>query len=165
MRLVGLMWPAGPACMSSCQLGRDVVRRIAINLVRWASYNWLNGIPATQRSADQLPQVRGGCKESGQGVLYCMFYQLLGVQLSCSSTQSWGSVLPSIVGMGDPNSRSCPLLFSNRNLGSFYAKETEILYTHSLWRVVDHSKSKMHFRDGSEGKRWKKILMMILELE
>ena len=34
VRLVGLMWPAGPACMSSCQLGRDVVRRIAINLVR-----------------------------------------------------------------------------------------------------------------------------------
>ena len=28
----------------------------------------------------------------------CMFYQLLRVQLhSCSSTQSWGSVLPSIV--------------------------------------------------------------------
>ena len=27
----------------------------------------------------------------------CMFYQLLRVQHSCSSTQSWGSVLPSIV--------------------------------------------------------------------
>ena len=26
-----------------------------------------------------------------------MFYQLLRVQHSCSSTQSWGSVLPSIV--------------------------------------------------------------------
>ena len=40
--------------------------------------------------------------------LNCMFYQLLRVQHSCSSTQSWGSVLPSI-------------LFSNRNLGSFCA--------------------------------------------
>ena len=29
--------------------------------------------------------------------LNCMFYQLLHVQHSCSSTQSWGSVLPSIV--------------------------------------------------------------------
>ena len=27
----------------------------------------------------------------------CMFYQLLRVQHSCSSSQSWGSVLPSIV--------------------------------------------------------------------
>ena len=68
----------------------------------------------------------------------CMFYQLLRVQHSCSSTQSWGSVLPSIVETRDQNSRGCPLLFSNRNLGSFCA------YTHSLWEVVDHSRSKMH---------------------
>ena len=27
----------------------------------------------------------------------CMFYQLVCVQHSCSSTQSWGNVLPSIV--------------------------------------------------------------------
>ena len=51
----------------------------------------------------------------------CMFYQLLRVQHSCSSTQSWGSVLPSIVEARDQNSRGCPLLFSNRNLGSFCA--------------------------------------------
>ena len=51
----------------------------------------------------------------------CMFYQLLRVQHSCSSTQSWGSVLPSIVEMRDQNSWGCPLLFSNRNLGSFCA--------------------------------------------
>ena len=50
-----------------------------------------------------------------------MFYQLLRVQHSCSSTQSWGSVLPSIVETRDQNSRGCPLLFSNRNLGSFCA--------------------------------------------
>ena len=51
-----------------------------------------------------------------------MFYQLLRVQLhSCSSTQSWGSVLPSIVETRDQNSWGCPLLFSNRNLGSFCA--------------------------------------------
>ena len=74
-----------------------------------------------------------------------MFYKLLRVQLhSCSSTRSWGSVLPSIVEMRDQNSRGCPLLFSNRNLGSFCALGTEILYTHSLWEVVDHSRSKMH---------------------
>ena len=48
-------------------------------------------------------------------------YQLLRVQHSCSSTQSWGSVLPSIVETRDQNSRGCPLLFSNRNLGSFCA--------------------------------------------
>ena len=54
--------------------------------------------------------------------LNCMFYQLLRVQLhSCSSTQSWGSVLPSIVKRRDQNSWGCPLLFSNRNQGSFCA--------------------------------------------
>ena len=36
-------------------------------------------------------------------------------------TQSWGSVLPSIVETRDQNSRGCPLLFSNRNLGSLCA--------------------------------------------
>ena len=51
----------------------------------------------------------------------CMFYQVLCVPYSRSSTQSWGSVLPSIVGMRDQNSRGCPLLFLNRNLGSFCA--------------------------------------------
>ena len=51
--------------------------------------------------------------------LNCMFYQLLCVQHSCSLTQSWGSILPSIVEMRDQNSRGCLLLFSNRNLGSF----------------------------------------------
>ena len=49
----------------------------------------------------------------------CLFYQLLLVQRSCSSTQSWGSVLPSIVETRDQNSQGFPLLFSNRNLGSF----------------------------------------------
>ena len=51
----------------------------------------------------------------------CVFYQLLHVQHRCSSTQSWGSVLPSIVETRDQSSRGCPLLFSNRNLGSFCA--------------------------------------------
>ena len=50
-----------------------------------------------------------------------IFYQLLRVQHSCSFTQSWGSVPPSIVEKRDDNSRGCPLLFSNRNLGSFCA--------------------------------------------
>ena len=54
-------------------------------------------------------------------VFNCMFYQLLRVQHSCSSTQSWSSVLPSIVETRDQNSRGCPLLFSNRILGSFCA--------------------------------------------
>ena len=61
-------------------------------------------------------------KPSGHFVLFnCMFYQLLRVQHSCSFTQSWGSVLPSIVETRDQNSWGCPLLFSNRNLGSFCA--------------------------------------------
>ena len=51
----------------------------------------------------------------------CMFYQLLRVHPSCSFTQSWGSLLPSIVETRDQNSQGCPLLFSNRNLGSFCA--------------------------------------------
>ena len=75
----------------------------------------------------------------------CMFYQLLHVQNSCSSTQSWASVLSSIVEKRGQDSRGCPLLFVNRNLGSVWAQGTEILYTHSLWEVVDHSRSKMHY--------------------
>ena len=41
----------------------------------------------------------------------CMFYQLLRVQHNCSSTQSLGSVLPSIVETRDQNSRGCPFSF------------------------------------------------------
>ena len=73
-----------------------------------------------------------------------MFYQVLGVSHSSSSTPTWGSVLPSFVETRDQHSRGCPLLFSNRNLGSFCALGTEILYTHSLWEVVDHSRRKVH---------------------
>ena len=50
-----------------------------------------------------------------------MFYQVLGVPHSSSSTPTWGSVLPSIAETRDQNSRGCPLLFSKRNLGSFCA--------------------------------------------
>ena len=50
-----------------------------------------------------------------------MFYQFLCVPHSRSSTQSWGSVLPSIVETREQNSRGCPLLFSNRNLEYFCA--------------------------------------------
>ena len=44
-------------------------------------------------------------------IFYYMFYQLLRVQCSGSSTQSLGSVLPSIVETRDQNSWGCPLLF------------------------------------------------------
>ena len=50
-----------------------------------------------------------------------MFYQVLGVPHSSSSTPTWGSVLPSIAETRDQNSGGCPLLFLNRNLGSFCA--------------------------------------------
>ena len=40
-----------------------------------------------------------------------MFYKILCVKHSCSSIQSWGSVLPSIVEKRDQNSWGCPLLF------------------------------------------------------
>ena len=52
-------------------------------------------------------------------ILIVCFCQLLRVQHSCSSTQSWRSVLPSIVETRDQNSCVYPLLFSDRNLGSF----------------------------------------------
>ena len=41
----------------------------------------------------------------------------------------------------DHFSRSCPLLFSGSFLCVF---GTEDLYTHSLWEVVEYSRSKMH---------------------
>ena len=58
-----------------------------------------------------------------------MFYKFLCVPHSRSSTQSWGSVLPSIVETRDQNSRGCPLLFSNRNLGSFFVHRGQKSYT------------------------------------
>ena len=68
---------------------------------------------------------RGTCNAGTCGIFFfffnCMFYQILRVQHTCSSTQSWGSVLPSIIETRDQNSQGCPLLFSNRNLGSFCA--------------------------------------------
>ena len=51
----------------------------------------------------------------------CMFYQLLHVQQSCSFTQFWDGVLPSIVETRDQNSWGRLLLFLNRNLVSFCA--------------------------------------------
>ena len=57
-------------------------------------------------------------------------------------------------------SQGCPLLFSNRNLGSFCAKGTEILTTHSIWEVVDHFmsyedlKHKKSFRQSVRGRTY-----------
>ena len=84
---------------------------------------------------------RLGCLLSYLSKLICIFFH---VWHSCSSTQSWGRVLPSIVEKRDKNSQGCPLLFSNSYLGSFCAWRIEILYTHSLWEVLDHSGSNMH---------------------
>ena len=67
------------------------------------------------------------------------------VQHSCSSPQSFGSSPPSIVETRGQLSRGFPLLFLNRSLGSLCALVTEIIYTHSLWQVVDHSRNRMHY--------------------
>ena len=84
------------------------------------------------------------------GLFYHMLSQLLGVKHSRSPTQSWGSVLPSIVETRDQNSRGCPLLFSNRNLGSFCAHLGHKSYTPTafgtLWttpgvRCMKHASS------------------------
>ena len=58
-------------------------------------------------------------KDSSQ---YTLDLHLLHVQHSCFSTQSWGSVLPSIVERKDKNSSGFPLLFSNRTVGYFCAQ-------------------------------------------
>ena len=72
---------------------------------------WHVSLRQTAQAAQVLPELMLN--------FMCMFYQLLHVQHSYSSTQSWGSVLQSIVETRDQNSQGCPLLFSNRNLGSF----------------------------------------------
>ena len=111
--------PAGPTWAQIWSAGRITCSREG------------EGVPGGFKGGQGVSGGGGGCKGvSGggawgargcHGLLNCMFYQLLRVQHSCSSTQSWGSVLPSIVEMRDQNSRGCPLLFSNRNLGSFCA--------------------------------------------
>ena len=71
-----------------------------------------------------------------------MFYQLLRVQLQAVLPHGPGVVYYHLLLRRE--TRIPGVLFSNRNLGSFCALGTEILYTHSLWEVVDHSRSKMH---------------------
>ena len=70
----------------------------------------------------------------------CMFYQLLHVQHSCSSTQSWGSVLPPIVDTRNQNSWGCVFPFQIGIWDLFVGRETEVLNTHSfgkLWTVYE----------------------------
>ena len=64
----------------------------------------------------------------------CMFYQVLGVPHSSSSTPTWGSVLPSIVETRDQNSRGCPLLFSSRNLIFLCLGDRNPIHPQSLGR-------------------------------
>ena len=91
-----------------------------------------------------MGEVLPSCQICQVFVSNSMFYQLLHVQHSCSSTQSWGNVLPSIVEMRNQNSQGCPpLLFLKRTLVSLCEKGTGILYTCSIWEVVDHSRSKI----------------------
>ena len=59
----------------------------------------------------------------------CMFYHLLRVQHSCSSTKSWGSVPPSIAETRDQSSPGCPLLFSKRTLGFVFVDRGQKSYT------------------------------------
>ena len=69
---------------------------------------------------------RGAASHQQLVFFYMYFYQVLRVLHCCSSTQSWGSVLPSIVEMRYHNSRDCPQLFLNRGL--FCAWWTGVLY-------------------------------------
>ena len=70
----------------------------------------------------QQPAAAYLCRNAMFLVFFVFFlYVLPGVPHGSSSTPTWGSVLSSIVETRDQSSRGCPLLFSNRNLGSFCA--------------------------------------------
>ena len=79
-----------------------------------------------------------------------MFYQLLHVQHSCSSTQSWGNVLPSIVERRDQNSRGSPFLFFRIGICDLFVHRGQKSYTPTafgkLWttpgvRCMKHASS------------------------
>ena len=73
-------------------------------------------------------------------LIVCFTILYLYVQHSCSSKQSRCSVLPSIVETMTKISGGCPLLYPNRNLGSFI-----LFYAPTALKVVDPSRSKMHY--------------------
>ena len=71
------------------------------HLVRSAPLNMLYASCKYLLAPHTTPNSASGLKK-GETIFFffffdCMFYQLRRVQHSCSSTQSWGSVLPSIV--------------------------------------------------------------------
>ena len=74
-----------------------------------------------------------------------MFYQLLRVQHSCSSTQSWGSVLPSIVETRDQNSSFFLIgiwdLFVHRGQKSYTPTAFGKLWTTPGVRCMKHASS------------------------
>ena len=58
----------------------------------------------------------------------CMFYHILCVQHSCSSTQSWGSVLPCFVETRDQNSLGFPFSF-RIGIGDLFVHRGQKSYT------------------------------------
>ena len=114
--------------------GKDRAGRLQVGGSQRALTSEFAGRESALRS--QSSRVRGNTRWHGSPFFFfflslnLMFYLLVHVQHSCSSTQSWGSVLPSIVEMKDKNTWGCPLLFSNRNLESFCALGTCLIIIH-----------------------------------
>ena len=74
----------------------------------------------------------------------CMFYQLLCVQHSCSSTQSWGSVLPVIV---ETTGLILGVALCSLCIGiwDLFVHRGQKSYTPTAFgKFLDHSRSKMH---------------------
>ena len=69
-----------------------------------------------------------------------MFYQLLCVQHSCTSTQSWSSVIPSIVETRDESSRIWDL-FVQRGQKSYTPTAFGKLWTTPGVRCMKHASS------------------------
>ena len=73
------------------------------------------------RDLRHVPHLHPQALENSNIFFLFLFLYGLPVPHSRSSTQSWGSVPPSIVETRDQNSQGSPLLFLNRKLGYFCA--------------------------------------------
>ena len=86
--------PKMPSNLSNCACSRTTAHHLTTTPVFYPVPEALNG--TTGYGGPKVQSLGWVCEFLILFLYTCTFYQLLRVQHSCSSTQSWGSVLPSI---------------------------------------------------------------------
>ena len=108
-RLARLSLVCAMFCLSHLQL----------SLLAWGLYIF-SAVEGKNTHHNSVFSIAGQCDISFTSfILIVCFTSYFMFSVAVLPNMSWGSVLPSIVEMRDQNSRGCPHLFPNRNLGSF----------------------------------------------